>query len=148
MNINKLITPRTAHYYSLNPTKGIKAVLIVIHGYAQAAEEFIQQFSHLAEEGILVVAPEGLSKFYGKSRLAVASWMTSMHREDEIKDYNLFIESVYSDTKSIKVDKIAVLGFSQGVSTMLRWCSYTELKELKVFAASYDILLLTVHLHS
>lgn len=135
MNIHKLITPRTAHYYTLNPTKEIKAVLIVIHGYAQSADEFIHQFSHLCEEGILVVAPEGLSKFYGKKRLAVASWMTNLHREDEIIDYNQFIESVFAEiAKSIAVDKIAILGFSQGVSTMFRWCSYTELKKLKVFA--------------
>jgi len=119
---HKLIVNRTAHFYH-EPAKGSsKGIIIAIHGYGQLAEDFIVEFAKLAAQGYDVYAPEALSKFYNKDRKPVANWMTSHEREDEIRDYTNFIEKLI---QSIIIDSpqspIHLIGFSQGVSTLLRW---------------------------
>ena len=51
------------------------------HGYAQLASIFITEFDYLKESNVLVIAPEGLSLFYGRERTPVSSWMTSHERK-------------------------------------------------------------------
>jgi hypothetical protein len=74
----------------------ITACWIILHGYAQSAQEFILPFAHLHNENTLIVAPEGLSRFYRKSYSeVVASWMTRAQRMCEVEDYIICISSVY-----------------------------------------------------
>lgn len=119
---HKIEVKRIAHYYH-EPAVGFPTgIIIAIHGYAQLAGDFIKDFNELSEVGFHVFAPEALSKFYNKERKPVANWMTSHEREDEIQDYVVYIESV---VQKIKLDypstPIHLVGFSQGVSTLLRW---------------------------
>lgn len=113
---------RTAHYYQTKAIEPSKGVVIVIHGYAQLASEFIKDFKGLAPMGYHVYAPEALSKFYNKHQQPAANWMTSHERNDEIKDYlnylNLLVTVIKEKHKNIPLHFV---GFSQGVSTLLRW---------------------------
>ena len=131
---------RKAHYYVQEPVRSIKHILFVIHGYAQLAEEFIQEFNALKEESILVIAPEAISKFYNRDRKAVANWMTSHERLDEINDYVLFLNAVREKIiQDYGVLPFSVLGFSQGVSTALRWVCSSALQPISFYACSGSI---------
>jgi len=131
---------RKAHYYTQKPAKEPRSILYVLHGYGQLAEEFIKEFHFLRESSTIVVAPEAISKFYNKERKAVANWMTSHERIDEIDDYINFLNSVHEEIRS-QHEKlpIAVLGFSQGVSTAFRWMCESKLDVDVVFTCSGTI---------
>jgi len=122
-----LQTTRTARYYSLGSFDGeLKELWFVMHGYAQRAEDFIRNFSPIVSDGVLVIAPEALSRFYSKgfSGDVAASWMTREDRMHEIDDYIRYLDNLYAEIKfQLKKPpkKIIALGFSQGCPTVLRW---------------------------
>jgi predicted esterase len=130
---------KQAHYHILKPKSSPTKILLVVHGYAQLAEEFITQFEPLRNKDFLVIAPEGLNLFYNKERKPVANWMTSHERNDEIHDYvnyfNKLIESILFEYPELELH---VLGFSQGVSTLIRWLAQTEveIKSIHLIAGS------------
>ena len=115
---------RTARYCILAPTEKPKAILFAIHGYRQLAPFFIKQFQILANQGVLVIAPEGLHRFYveGYSGRVGASWMTKEDRESDIEDYVAYLNTLYTSLLS-EIENIPVhlLGFSQGGPTACRW---------------------------
>jgi predicted esterase len=122
-----IVVPKTARYFlSAEITDDIEEVWFVCHGYAQLANYFIKNFEVLNNPKTLVVAPEGLHRFYwnGFSGKVVASWMTKEDRADDIHDYVAYLDIVYaevlSELKNKKV-RINVLGFSQGTATVCRW---------------------------
>lgn len=127
MQQKNIIIPKTARYFILgDPTKEIEHVWIVCHGYAQLANYFIRNFECLNNGRHLIIAAEGLHRFYwqGFTGRVVASWMTKEDRLEDIKDYCNYLDLLYEDVlvslKNKKV-KINVLGFSQGTATVLRW---------------------------
>lgn len=126
-NEHKITVSKTARYFSLgSPSSNTKHVWFVLHGYGQLAAEFINNFVIIKNGENFIIAPEGLNKFYvkGYSGRTGATWMTKESREDEIKDYINFLDSVYekviSQFEKDKI-KITVLGFSQGTATASRW---------------------------
>jgi predicted esterase len=127
MQQKNIIIPKTARYFvSGEATEHVETIWFVCHGYGQLANFFIKNFEVLNNEKNLVIAPEGLHRFYwqGFSGKVVASWMTKEDRDDDIKDYINYLDAVYSEVlsqfKNKKV-KINVLGFSQGAATVCRW---------------------------
>lgn len=127
MQQKKISVPKTARYFVLGePTADITTIWFVCHGYGQLANYFLRHFECLETKQTLVVAPEGLHRFYWEkfSGRVVASWMTKEDREDDITDYvnylDLLYEEVLASMKNKKV-KIVVLGFSQGTATVCRW---------------------------
>jgi len=131
---------RTAHYYYQKPELEVDKVLFILHGYAQLASDFIQEFEFLKSTSILVVAPEAISKFYNKKHQPVANWMTSHKREDEIKDYVNYLNSVERNIfKEFGTKEKLVLGYSQGVSTLFRWLIHSNYKASQIYACSGSI---------
>lgn len=121
-----LSVPKTARYFcSAEPSAEFSEVIFVCHGYAQLASEFITEFNVIANERRLVVAPEGLHRFYhkGGADKVVASWMTKEDREDDIRDYISWLDMAAADVLlRCRPDvKVTVLGFSQGAATATRW---------------------------
>src|SRR2546422_2073748 len=56
---------RTARYYTLGePGRGTRQLWFVCHGYGQLAGRFIRHFEQLNDGSRVIVAPEGLSRFY------------------------------------------------------------------------------------
>ena len=89
----------------------------------------------------LIVAPEGLSRFYlhdpesghGKEVPVGATWMTREDRENEITDYVGFLDGVLdevidevSEESGGEIAPLTVLGFSQGAHTVCRWVAAGE----------------------
>jgi len=135
-----LIIERRAHVYIQKPNKEIKSLLIVIHGYGQRAEDFIKEFDYLKKTNTLVVAPEGISKYYNSKREAVASWMTAHERLDEIADYCSYLNKVLLYlNQEYSFSKFGVLGFSQGVSTVCRWIAASHFKKAKLYLCAGSI---------
>lgn len=123
---HSLITPRTAHYYTLGAiSPAVTDLWIVCHGYGQSARGFLKSFRPLQQADRLIVAPEGLSRFYwgGFDGPVVASWMTRGDRLDEIADFSLYLSGLYQQLlpRLAPGVRITLLGFSQGVATVVRW---------------------------
>lgn len=133
--LQKLKIERTAHVYTLGAdSKDADQIWLVFHGYGQLASRIIRKFDGFSDKNIHVVAPEGFSKFYFKRNPLVlgASWMTKMHREDEIEDYIHYITQVYTSLQRRDDQTFNVLGFSQGSSTMMRWLNHARPKVNKI----------------
>lgn len=98
---------------------------ICLHGYGQLAKYFIPKFEFLDPEIHFVIVPEGLNRFYfeGLSERPVATWMTREDRLDDIADFVLFLEELRRKIgwEQIPGVRVVAFGFSQGVTTLLRW---------------------------
>ncbi|RJP63483.1 MAG: hypothetical protein C4543_00395 [Ignavibacteriales bacterium] len=133
MKSHHIQTTKTARYFTLGELNdSTREIVFVFHGYAQLAEDFIQNFTTIQSDNRFIIAPEGLNKFYFKGfRGNVgASWMTKEDRENEINDYINFLNNIYSEYSSKINDntKITLFGFSQGCATASRWFVNNQFK--------------------
>lgn len=134
---------KTARYFILGtPSEKITSVWFVCHGYAQLAKYFINWLEPVANENTLIVAPEGLNRFYweGFSGNVVASWMTKENRQTDIDDYVKYLDTVANTIlKDLKNVKINILGFSQGAGTATRWSTLGKISpdNLILWAGSF-----------
>lgn len=89
---------------------------------------FLRKFAPLDNGKRLFVAVEGLHRFYveGTSGRVGASWMTKEARLDDIEDQAKYLDQVLGILKKAcpKLQKVGLLGFSQGVSTACRWMAH------------------------
>jgi len=130
---NLLRVQTTARYFTLGEiSTNIKAVWFVFHGYGMRAEEFLKGFDCINDTQTLIVAPEGLHRYYGRGTKGEvrANWMTSDLREFDIENNITFLNSVlrqlFQKGISEKV-QFGVLGFSQGGPTSFRWASQLKI---------------------
>jgi predicted esterase len=122
----KIRTEKTGHYFTHGIlTEKTHFVWVCLHGYGQLGKYFIQRFEFLDPELHFIVVPEGLNRFYfeGVNDKPVASWMTKEDRLDEIADYVIYLESLRYKIGWERNEnaRIIYFGFSQGVTTLLRW---------------------------
>ncbi len=151
MKKNTISIQKTARYFQqgeiLNSTEHL---VIALHGYAQMANYFLKWFENSDFKNAVIIAPEGLHRFYwdGFSGKVVASWMTKEDREDDIKDYVNYLDTLVENLNLPKKIKITVLGFSQGAATATRWVEKTkfEIENLVLWAGVFpeDIELKTL----
>ncbi len=120
---------KRARYYTLGGERGAKDVWLVCHGYGQLAGKFIGQFATIAAPERLIVAPEGLHRFYldapptpAAERRVGATWMTREDRETDIADYVDYLDALVGEVLAQHpAARLWALGFSQGSATLLRW---------------------------
>ena len=126
-----------ARYFKLGElTATTKQIWFVLHGYGQLAQFFISKFKKLAENDIVVIAPEGLSRFYlqdvetrsqtGNNRVG-SSWMTRENRLMDIENYITYLTSIYNSEVKAEIP-VRVLGFSQGAATASRWAMNSNIE--------------------
>ncbi len=135
--------PSTAHYYTIGtPSESIQHVFFVLHGYGQLASQIIHKFDALPEQ-VLVVAPEGLSRFYWNEQKGIvgASWMTKKDRLAAIEDYSSYLQQLY-ETYCAQLKptvQVHLLGFSQGGATAVRWLHQNKvpIQTLILWGASF-----------
>jgi len=123
---HRIAVSRMARYFTVG--RPDREVWFVLHGYGQLAARFLRHFEPLDDGARLIVAPEGLSRFYltedPAERRVGASWMTREDRLAEIEDYVRYLDAVYhevSRTMDRAQAKVTLLGFSQGAATACRW---------------------------
>jgi len=131
---------RTARYHLLGDPVAARALWIVLHGYGQLARFFLNKFEGLAKDA-LIVAPEGLSRFYldDVHQRVGATWMTREDREHDIQDQVYYLDALVDTLQEGHMDRpVHVLGFSQGVATACRWSllGRTHLAQLVLWAGS------------
>lgn len=119
----------TARYYSLGEINSdTRFIWFVFHGYAMRAENFIEEFDCIADSSTVIIAPEGMHRFYNKGTRGkiTANWMTSDLRENDMQNnlqyLNSVLEELITNGLSDKV-QIGIIGFSQGGPTAFRWAS-------------------------
>jgi len=123
---------RTARYCTLGPVSGApKQLWIACHGYGQLAARFLRHFETIDDGTRLIVAPEGLSRFYLGSdegshadTKVGATWMTREDRLSEIDDYIGYLDALHAQLArgyDLAATRVIALGFSQGVATVCRW---------------------------
>lgn len=137
-------TTRTGRVFLSQIEGEVREVWFVLHGYGQLADEFLQLFESVAANTRLLIAPEGLSRYYlraGKPKVG-ASWMTRHDRQSEINDYVEYLDSV-ANAVFLDLDRslvrVRVLGFSQGASTAYRWATLGEWRPDHLIAWGGDI---------
>ncbi len=142
---NYIEIKRTARYFQSKVIDDkVKHIIFVFHGYAQNADDFLESLGSLACDEIVIVAPEGLSKFYWKDFTSnpSSSWMTSLERENEIKDalnyLKILSKSIANDSLGIGI-QFHALGFSQGAAMASRFVANSTFtfSNLFLYAAQY-----------
>jgi len=131
MREHRLSVTRTARYYSLGePGPATRQLWFVCHGYGQLAGRFLRHFEPLDDGSRVIIAPEGLSRFYlsesPAERRVGASWMTREDRLVEIEDYVRYLDAVHDHVRGgMRSEPVSVhaIGFSQGAATVSRWAA-------------------------
>lgn len=121
---------KKARYTTLGNSSANK-ILIVLHGYGQLTEFFIKKFENLVDKNYLIVAPEGLHRFYlkGSSGRVGASWMSKELREQDIEENNDYLcQLMKTLTQDHPSKEISILGFSQGGATAARWIKCKQME--------------------
>ncbi len=119
----KLTSKKTFRYEISSDSQHFDTVLYVLHGYGQQAQYFIRKFREQFEH-LLVVAPEGMHRFYlkGSAGRVGASWMTKEAREADISDnINWLTDLDQQVSEQYQPKRKILLGFSQGGATAARW---------------------------
>jgi predicted esterase len=132
---------KTGRYFiSKKIDEKVNHVIFVLHGYAQNADDFLSSCISLANDETLLVAPEGLSKFYWIDFTSnpSSSWMTSLERDKELEDTLHYLSQVLMEIKAQLPNKeltYSCLGFSQGAATASRFaCNpYLNCKDLFLY---------------
>jgi predicted esterase len=131
METHHFETLRTARYHTLGDAQRSAEVWYLLHGYGQSAADMLSASSALAGGERLLVAPEGLSRFYLRSGTGPvgASWMTREDREHEIRDCMRWLDGLAEHLRgSLGGRRTVVLGFSQGAAAAWRWALLGSLK--------------------
>ncbi|MFD1552254.1 phospholipase [Putridiphycobacter roseus] len=121
---------KSAIYQTFGDPEKADTILFALHGYGQLSKFFIRKFQAMPKN-YFIVAPEGFHRFYlnGTDGRVGASWMTKEKRIDDIKDYVLFLNKLWSELdQTYSFKKRVLLGFSQGGATAARWLSMGNLK--------------------
>lgn len=141
MPYHTLSVSKTVRYHTAGPEpRDAKGVLIALHGYGQLPEFFLRRFAPLAEAGWAVIAPEAMHRFYlnGTHGRVGASWMTKEAREDDIRDYVHYLDTLAAHLDMAHHQPV-LLGFSQGVATASRWVALgsTGFQRLVLWAGTF-----------
>jgi predicted esterase len=125
---HRISVSRSARYFTIGRPE--REIWFVLHGYGQLAARFLRAFEPLDDGTRLIVAPEGLSRFYlteqPAERRVGASWMTKEDRLAEIADYVRYLDAVSEhvlQSTDRAQTRVTVLGFSQGAATACRWAT-------------------------
>lgn len=126
VSIQNIEIKRTARFATFgNLDEKTTDVWFVIHGYGQLAEFFIKKFTFLNPETNFVVAPEALSRHYLSTHQnkVGAVWMTKEDRENEVKDYVNYLNTLKDTLLSEHQHqyRLNIIAFSQGCATAWRW---------------------------
>ncbi|MGH7523733.1 MAG: alpha/beta hydrolase [Gemmatimonadales bacterium] len=102
---------------------------LVLHGYGMLAQGILHWFRGAERPGRVLVAPEGLSRFYTEmregTRTVGASWTTREDLQQELEDQFHYLERAVHGLLPEGIP-LQVHGFSQGVSVGSRWSVRTS----------------------
>lgn len=113
-----------ARYFTFGNPEA-KEAIVVLHGYGQLAYYFLKKFSIESLQNYIVIAPEGLHRFYleGSAGRVGASWMTKEWREQDLDTNHLYLSNLFDEISDRfpTIESWNLLGFSQGGATAARF---------------------------
>ena len=111
--------------------------LVGFHGYRENAAMHLTTLESIpGAEGWLLVAVQGLHRFYMKGGDVVASWMTKEDRELAISDNVDYVGHVLDAVRAeFSVAETVFIGFSQGVAMAFRAAAHFAAQALIVAGA-------------
>ena len=110
-------------------------VLVGFHGYGENAAIQMATLERIpGSEGWLLVAVQGLHRFYRKDGLVIANWMTKEDREPAIADNIAYVSGVVDAVRAEfpTSGTLVFAGFSQGVAMAFRAAAHIRADALIV----------------
>lgn len=121
--MRKIQVPKTHYIKEIGDRENANIAWMVCHGYGQLVEYFSKKFTVKELSDHYLIFPEAPNHFYleGFTGKVGATWMTKYQREDAIADQQLYLSEVAENSCFSEFDKRVIMGFSQGVHTVVRW---------------------------
>ncbi|MGH7582428.1 MAG: alpha/beta hydrolase [Gemmatimonadales bacterium] len=127
--LHSVVVRRHARVGIVGDAAGADEAWLVLHGYGMLARGILHWFRAAARPGRILVAPEGLSRFYvemtASRRVVGASWVTREDLAREVDDLVAYLDHVVQEFVPAALP-LDVHGFSQGVSAGARWVTRSE----------------------
>lgn len=124
---NTISYQTTNTYSTLNTIKAdTENIWIACHGIGYLSKYFIRYFKSLSAEKNYIICPQAPSKYYqGNSfRYVGASWLTKENTLQETENVLNYLDALYENEKSaFQQKRLILMGYSQGVSVIMRWMS-------------------------
>lgn len=125
--VHTLAATTHGRYLVCQPSGTPAGLLVGFHGYAENAAIHLEELRQIrdADQWVLV-AVQGLHRFYNRQGQIVASWMTSKDREQAIGDNIAYVRDVVEAvrTETDGLARLVYVGFSQGVAMACRAAVY------------------------
>lgn len=131
----KSVTEKQATYQHTNtysclfqPNQETKNFWLACHGLGYLSKYFIRYFRLLEEEKNYIVCPQAPSKYYQGNdfKYVGASWLTKENTALETQNVIRYLEKVYQLEQPTTSQTKFFLGYSQGVSVLLRWMAQNK----------------------
>jgi predicted esterase len=119
-------------------------LLVGFHGYAERAEDMLDVLQRMrGDRPWLLLSIQALHRFYTKSQVVVANWMTREDRELAIDDNINYVAKVVSAVRRehAVTDTIVYAGFSQGVAMAYRAVAFAAERAANVPRPTGGIML-------
>lgn len=128
MSMEKEVSFKTNKTYStLNTIDKNQNIWFACHGIGQLSHYFLNNFLNIPKEKNYIIAPQAPSKYYHstQTKRVGACWLTK--ENTQIEQHNIFryFDEILNQEKPVTPN--IFMGFSQGVSVMLRYLVYKKL---------------------
>ncbi len=131
-HIEKELTYKTSNTYStLNHlTSQTENIWFVCHGMGYLSRYFLKYFKGLDADKNYIIAPQAQSKYYlgSKFKHIGASWLTKENTVLETENIMRYFEAIFEAEGIARDKKLIVLGYSQGVSVVMRYMAKRQLQ--------------------
>lgn len=118
-------------------------IWLVFHGLGYLSRYFINYFKGLDPNKNYIIAPQAPSKYYQDKTFTYvgASWLTKENTLFETQNLIRYVNQVVENESlhDLKNQNLILLGYSQGVSVMLRWLAQSSLAVSQVILHSGGI---------
>lgn len=121
----------TNTYSTINDrTNDTKNVWFVCHGMGYLSRYFLKYFRNLPVAENYIIAPQAPSKYYsnpGRKHIG-ASWLTKENTVAETHNIMRYFDRIFESETLPETSHLIMLGYSQGVSVMLRYIASRKLQ--------------------
>ena len=140
----KEISYQTTNSYStLNSlSETTKNVWFVCHGMGYLSRYFLKYFTDLNPKENYIIAPQAQSKYYTPPNFKYvgASWLTKENTIKETENVMRYYDSIFESEGLNNTNKnLIMLGYSQGVSVVMRYMTKRKINSLQLVLLSGGI---------
>lgn len=114
-------------YSTLNTIDKNQNIWFACHGIGQLSHYFLNNFLNIPKEKNYIIAPQAPSKYYHstQTKRVGACWLTKENTQLEQRNIFRYFDEILNQEKPVTPN--IFMGFSQGVSVMLRYLVYKKL---------------------